>query len=151
MVTQPTRYTELASYREQIQFANCKFRWSSVNIFDIHSRMVYAKKLQHDSGARLDILDTSLYATVLNAPANALDVSPSTIWSGTVHFLRRIRWRRLRRKMCSELAPGTPSFTRTPHGSTLSGTPQRARKEATSSNEKPATKGPNANEPGGPS
>ena len=48
--------------------------------------------------------------------------------------------------MRSELAPGTPSFTRTPHGSTLSGTPLRARKDATSSNEKPATKGPNANE-----
>ena len=69
MVTQPARYTELASYREEIQFANRKFRWSSVYIFDIHSRVAYAKKLQHDSGARLDILDTTLYATVLDASA----------------------------------------------------------------------------------
>ena len=63
-----------------------------------------------------------------------------------MHFPRRTRWRRLRRKKRSELAPGIPSLTRPPHGSTLSGTPLRARKDATSSNGKPATKGSNANE-----
>ena len=69
MAAQPERYTELASYREQIQFANRKFRWSPVYMFDIHSRMAYASKVSRDQHARLDILDTTLYATVLDASA----------------------------------------------------------------------------------
>lgn len=31
----PERYLELASYREQIQFANRNFRWPSVYLFDV--------------------------------------------------------------------------------------------------------------------
>ena len=69
MAAQPARYTELASYREQIQFANRKFRWSSVYLFDIHSRMARASKCLHDSSARLDIIDTTLYATVPDTSA----------------------------------------------------------------------------------
>ena len=42
MATQPARYAELASFREQIQFANRKSRWSPVYMFDIHSSMAYA-------------------------------------------------------------------------------------------------------------
>ena len=68
MAAQPSRYTELASYREQIQFANRKFRWPSVYMFDIHSRMAYAKQIQLGS-ASLDVIDTTLYATVLDASA----------------------------------------------------------------------------------
>ena len=33
----PEHYTELATYREQIQFANRKFRWSPIYMFGIHS------------------------------------------------------------------------------------------------------------------
>lgn len=69
MAAQPSRYTELASYREQIQFANRKFRWSSVYMFDIHSRMAYAKRIQLGNSASLDVIDTTLYATVLDASA----------------------------------------------------------------------------------
>ena len=68
MAAQPSRYTELALYREQIQFANRKFRWPSVYMFDIHSRMAYAKQIQLGS-ASLDVIDTTLYATVLDASA----------------------------------------------------------------------------------
>ena len=69
MAAQPARYTELASYREQIQFANRKFRWSSVYLLDIHLRMAHASKCLHDSSLRLDIIDTTLYATILDASA----------------------------------------------------------------------------------
>ena len=116
-------------------------------MFDIHSRMAYAKKLQHDSGARLDRLDTTLNATALDT--SALCPHPrqcarcKSIWSRTVYFPSRTRWRRLRRKNTFGIGPRN---TRTPHESTLAGTPLRARKDATSSNEKPVTKGPNANE-----
>ena len=69
MAAQPEHYTELATYREQIQFANRKFRWSPIYMFGIHSRMAYASKVSRNPRARLDILDTTLYATVLNASA----------------------------------------------------------------------------------
>ena len=69
MAAKPERYLELATYREQIQFANRKFCWSPIYMFDIHSRMAYASKVSRDPHARLDILDTTLYATVLDASA----------------------------------------------------------------------------------
>ena len=58
---------KFASDREQIQFANRKFRWSSVFTFDIHSRVAHATKLPHENGAGLDVPDITLYATVLDA------------------------------------------------------------------------------------
>lgn len=69
MAAQPSRYTELASYREQIQFVNRIFRWSSVYMFDIHSRMAYAKQIQLGNSASLDVIGTALYATVLDVSA----------------------------------------------------------------------------------
>ena len=61
MAAQPSRYTELASYREQIQFSNRKFRWSSVYMLDIHSRMAYAEQIQLGNSTSLDVIGTTLY------------------------------------------------------------------------------------------
>lgn len=69
MAAKLSRYTEFASYREQIQFANRKFRWSSVYMFDIHPRMAYARQIQLGNSTSLDVIDTTLYATVLDASA----------------------------------------------------------------------------------
>ena len=101
MASHANRYPELASYREQIQLSNRKFRWPYVYLFDIQTRMAYATKIFHDSGARPSDLDTTLCATVLGAsaaprhyaltPANVHDASPLTIRSRTVYFPRQKR------------------------------------------------------------
>ena len=61
------RYLELAAYREQIQLANRKFRWPSVYLFHIQTRIHAASR--KDAQARLDVLDTTLYTTILDACA----------------------------------------------------------------------------------
>ena len=67
MASDTNRYPELASYRQQIQLANRRFRWPNVYLFDIQTSMAYATKFSHDSGARLSDVDTTLYATVLGS------------------------------------------------------------------------------------
>lgn len=44
-------YLELAAYREQIQLANRKFRWPSLYLFDIQTRVHAASR--KDAEARL--------------------------------------------------------------------------------------------------
>lgn len=70
MASHSHQFPELASYREQIQLSNRKFWWPSVYLFDIQTRMAHATKIFHNSGARLDDLNTTLYATILDATAN---------------------------------------------------------------------------------
>ena len=61
----PGRYLELAAYQEQIQLANRKFRWPSVYLLDIRTCIHAASR--KDAQARLDVLDTILYTTILDA------------------------------------------------------------------------------------
>ena len=69
----PERYLELAAYREQIQIANRTLRWPSMYLFDIQTRIHAASR--KDAQARLvDVLDTTLYTTILDA--SALRVHP---------------------------------------------------------------------------
>jgi len=56
----PSRYGELARYRSIIQHANRKFRWSAVYDYDVRFR----KSL---STGQLDIVDTTLYSTLLDS------------------------------------------------------------------------------------
>ena len=67
ITSQPSRYKELATYRAQIQAASRKFRWSCVYLYDVKLRMELASR--GDTSARLDIIDTTLYATILEASA----------------------------------------------------------------------------------
>ena len=62
---QPERYLELAAYREQIQLANRKFRWPCVYMFDVQTRTRAASR----KDIRLDVLDTTLYTTILDTSA----------------------------------------------------------------------------------
>ena len=62
---QTERYLELAAYREQIQLANRKFRWPFVYMFDVQTRTRAASR----NDIRLDVLDTTLYTTILDASA----------------------------------------------------------------------------------
>ena len=61
------RYLELASYREQIQLANRKCRWPSVYLFDIQTGVHVASR--KDAQAHLDVFDTTVYTTILDASA----------------------------------------------------------------------------------
>ena len=56
---QPERYLELAVYQEQIQLANRKFRWPCLYMFDVQAASC--------KDIRLDVFDTTLYTTILNA------------------------------------------------------------------------------------
>ena len=79
-------------------------------------------------------------------PANARVVSPLTIWSRTVHFSRKTRWRRLHRKNRPDMASGTPSVIKTSLGNTPGGTHPQAKRDVIFTSEKPATKVPTASE-----
>ena len=61
----PERCLELAAYREQIELANRKFRWPCVYMFDVQTRTRAASR----KDIRLDVLDTTLYTTILDASA----------------------------------------------------------------------------------
>ena len=50
----PERYVELAAFREQIQLAKRKFRWPSVYLFDIRTRVHAASR--KDVHPRLEVL-----------------------------------------------------------------------------------------------
>ena len=50
----PERYVELAAFREQIQLAKRKFRWPSVYLFDIQTRVHAASR--KDVHPRLEVL-----------------------------------------------------------------------------------------------
>ena len=63
----PVCYLELAAYREQMQLANRKFRWPSVYLFDIQT-CIHADS-RKEAQARLDVLDTTLHTTILDASA----------------------------------------------------------------------------------
>ena len=69
MASHTQRYTELASYREQIQLASRKFRWSPVYMYRHTIPNGLCHQPFHDSHAHLDNLDTTLYGTVLDASA----------------------------------------------------------------------------------
>ena len=99
------------------------------------------------SSTRPCTLQSSTPLPYILTPINALAVSPLTIWSGTVHFPRQIRWRKLhRRVVMTGPSPVTcPSVTRPPHGNTPNGTPLRAQRDATCSSERLASKEPIVN------
>ena len=54
-------------YREQIQLANRKFCWPCVYMFDVQTRTRVASR--KDTDVSLDVLDTTLYTTILDASA----------------------------------------------------------------------------------
>ncbi|KAK3720689.1 hypothetical protein QZH41_003447 [Actinostola sp. cb2023] len=59
------RYKELARYRSIIQKANRKFRWNAVYEYDVQFR----RSLFDIPTGRLDVVDTTLYATILDSSA----------------------------------------------------------------------------------
>ena len=63
----PERYGELARYRAQIHEASRRFRWSCVYVYDVKTRLSVASR--RDVNARFDEIDTTLYATTLDASA----------------------------------------------------------------------------------
>ena len=81
---QPERYLELAAYREQIQLANCKFRWPCVYMFDVQTRTRAATR----KDIRLDVLDTTLYTTILDASALRAHPKQCTCCKSFDHLVR---------------------------------------------------------------
>ena len=59
----PTRHKELSRYRDIIHKANRKYLWSSVYSYDVHFHLNAAL----DPDTRLDVLDTTLFTTLLNS------------------------------------------------------------------------------------
>ena len=84
--SRPERYLELAAYREQIQLANRNFRWPSVYMFDGQTRIKVASR--RDGKMRLDILDTTLYTTILDASALLAHPKQSTRCKSFDHMVR---------------------------------------------------------------
>ena len=118
-------------------------------MFDIHSRLAYAKKLQHDSGVRLDILDTTLYATVLDTSALHPHPRQCARCNSFDHMVKDCVFPASDQMEETSTQKNIRNWPQEPQNSTcstLAGTPVRARKVATSFNEKPVSKGPNANE-----
>lgn len=109
MTTDPQRYFELARYRESIQMANRKFRWAQVYMFDIQSRMQAAANKQ----ARLDILDTTLYTTVLDASALKPNLRQCSRCKSFDHLVRD----------CAFLATDTLEEDKSPQKTTAKGKP----------------------------
>ena len=81
---QPERYLELAAYREQIQLAIRKFRWPCVYMFDVQTRTRAASR----KDIRLDVLDTTLYTTILDASALRAHPKQSTHCKSFDHLVR---------------------------------------------------------------
>ena len=65
MDVDPTRYKELARYRDLIQKANRKFTWSAVYSYDVQFRL----SLILNKSAHFDTIDTTLYTTILDSSA----------------------------------------------------------------------------------
>ena len=80
------RYLELAAYQEQIQLANQTFRCPSVYLFHVQTRIHAASR--KDAQARLDVLDTTLYTTILDA--SALSLHPKQCLCATVNQTQAI-------------------------------------------------------------
>ena len=79
-------YLELAAFREQIQLANRKFCWPSTYLFDVQTRVHAASP--RDAQARLDVLDTTLYTTILDASALRLHPKQCTRCKSFDHLVR---------------------------------------------------------------
>ena len=77
------RYLELAAYREQIELANRKFRWPCVYMFDVQTRTRATRK-----DIRLDVLDTTLYTTILDASALCAHPKQCTHCKSFDHLVR---------------------------------------------------------------
>lgn len=155
MAAQPSRYTELASYREQIQFANRIFRWSSVYMFDIHSRMAYAKQIQLGNSASLDVIGTTvtLYATVLDVSALRPHPRQCSRCKSFDHLAKDCTFLAQDQMEENSLQKSTGYGARTSVGNqnlswkyTRWYSPQ-ARKDAVFTSEKPATRVPTVSEP----
>ena len=82
----PQRYLELEAYWGQIQLANRKFCWPSVYFFDIQT-CVHAASCK-DTQARLDVLDTTLYTTILDTFALRLHPKQCTRCKSFDHLVR---------------------------------------------------------------
>ena len=82
----PERYLELAAYREQIQLANRKFCWPCVYMFDVQTRTRVASR--KDTDVSLDVLDTTLYTTILDASALRAHPKQCTRCKSFDHFVR---------------------------------------------------------------
>lgn len=109
--TQPERYLELAAYREQIQLANRKFRWPSVYLFDVQTRVHAASR--KDAQARLDVLDTTLYTTILDASALRLHPKQCTRCKSFDHLVRDCPFLAQEKPQEAASGPSKPSVTGT--------------------------------------
>ena len=81
---QSEHYLELAAYQEQIQLANCKFRWPCVYMFDVQTRTRVASR----KDIHLDVLDTTLYTTILDASAFCTHPKQCTRCKSFDHLVR---------------------------------------------------------------
>ena len=81
---QPERYLELAAYLEQIQLTNHKFHWPCVYMFHVQTRTQAASR----KDIHLDVLDTTLYTTILDASALCAHPKQCTCCKSFDHLVR---------------------------------------------------------------
>ena len=65
MAKHPNTYSKLVDYREMIQNSNAKYQWHAVSNYDIRFRTELAKTRSFN----FDVLDTTLFTTILDATA----------------------------------------------------------------------------------
>ena len=83
IIDKPARYHDMASYRLIIQKANRKFSWTAVYEFDVQFR----RGLSTIQG-RLDMIDTTLYATILDSSAVRKESSSCARCKSLYHLVR---------------------------------------------------------------
>ena len=132
----------------KIQLANRKFRWLFVYLFDVQICVHAASR--KDAQVRLDLLDITLYTTILDGSALRLHpkqctfASPLIIYCGIDPFSRKKNHKR-RRAVHQGL--WWTAHWRSTHGNDRSALPSHARKAATFINESGETSERPASEP----
>ena len=143
----PERYLKLAAYREQIELTNRKFRWPRMHMFDVQTRTRAASR----KDIRLNVLDTTLYTTILDTSALHAHPKQCTRCKSFDHLVRDCpfsRRRSLKRRQNPRApAPSSSERVHLTHGNSTSGSLLQDRRAATCTSENGAISATPVNEP----
>lgn len=81
--TDPSHFGDVSQYRSLIQQANRKFRWATVYDFDVRFRQGLST-----TPGRLSIIDTTLYATILDSSAVRKESTTCPRCKSSRHLIR---------------------------------------------------------------
>ena len=83
MKEDPSRYDDISSYRLIVQTANRKFNWPAVYHFDVQFRQSLTR-----THGRLDTIDTTLYATILDSSVVRRETASCLRCKSNRHLIR---------------------------------------------------------------